>query len=402
MHAHADGIRELWALDPGVTFLNHGSFGACPRVVLDAAQRVRERVEHEPVRFLVGELEHLLDEARAEVAAFVGAQAQDLAWVPNATTGVSTVVRSLALSPGDELLTTDHAYNACRQALEHVAASVGARVVVASVPFPISGPDAVVEAILAHVGPRTRLVLVDQVTSPTALVFPVARIVAELAARGVDTMVDAAHAPGMVPLELDRTGAAYTTGNFHKWLCTPKVAAFLHVRRDRQAQIHPLATSHGRSSPRTDRSRFLLEHDWTGTFDPAPFLCVPVALRFLREHVPGGLAGWMGENHEKAVAARALLSTALGVEPPCPDAMLGAMASVILPWSLPDPDPPVGPFDPLQEALFERYGIEVPIFPFPPRPRKLMRVSTPAYVTLDDVRKLAKALGDLRPFTTGV
>jgi isopenicillin-N epimerase len=392
-------IRELWALDPQVTFLNHGSFGACPRAVLEAAQRVRERLEREPVRFLIGELEGLLDQARAEVAAFVGADTRDLAWVPNTTSGVSTVVRSLALAPGDELLTTDHAYNACRQALEHVAASAGAKVVAARVPFPITGPDAVVEALLAHVGPRTRLAMVDHVTSPTALVFPVARIVEELARRGVDTLVDAAHAPGMIPLELDRTGAAYTTGNFHKWLCTPKVAAFLHVRRDRQEHIHPLAISHGRNSPRTDRSRFLLEHDWTGTFDPAPYLCVPEALRFLEEQVPGGVAGWMRKSHETAVAARRMLCAALGVEPPCPDEMLGAMASVILPWSLPGET--ACRFDPLQEALFSRHGIEVPVFPFPDDTQKLLRVSTPAYVTLDDVHKLVDALRELYSFGAG-
>jgi isopenicillin-N epimerase len=294
-------------------------------------------------------------------------------------------------------LTTDHAYNACRQALEHVAASAGAKVVTARVPFPIRGDDAVIEALLAHAGPRTRLCLVDHVTSPTALVFPVARIVEELARRGVDTLVDAAHAPGMIPLELDRTGAAYTTGNFHKWLCAPKVAAFLHVRRDRQEGIHPLAISHGRNSPRTDRSRFLLEHDWTGTFDPAPYLCVPAALRFLEEHVPGGVAGWMRDNHEKAVAARRLLCVGLGVEPACPDEMLGAMASVILPWSLPVAEP-CARFDPLQEALFARHGIEVPIFPLPDGTQKILRVSTPAYVTLDDVRKLVDALAELYSF----
>jgi isopenicillin-N epimerase len=387
-------IRELWALDPEVTFLNHGSFGACPPPVLAAAQRVRERLEREPVRFLIAELECLLDDARGVVAAFVGAEPEDLAWVPNTTSGVSTVLRSLPLAPGDELLTTDHAYNACRQALEHVAAAAGAKVVTARVPFPIAGPDAVVEALLAHVGPRTRLALVDHITSPTALVFPVARIVEELARRGVDTLVDAAHAPGMIPLELDRTGAAYTTGNFHKWLCAPKVAAFLHVRRDRQEHVHPLAISHGRNSPRTDRSRFLLEHDWTGTFDPAPYLCVPEALRFLEEHVPGGVAGWMRENHETAVAARRLLCAELGVPLACPDEMLGAMASVILPLSLPSGEP-VGRFDLLQEMLFRRYGIEVPIFPFPDMTQRILRVSTPAYVALDDVRKLVDALHEL-------
>lgn len=387
-------LRGRWLLDPEVTFLNHGSFGACPREVLEAAQRMRDRIEREPVRFMVGELEALLDAARADVAALVGAKAEDLAFVPNATAGVSTVLRSIALSPGDELLTTDHAYNACRNALEYAASRVGARVTVAAVPFPITGPDAVVEAVLAAVTPRTRLALIDHVTSPTALVFPVDRIVAALDARGVDTIVDAAHAPGMVPMNVDAVGAAYTTGNFHKWTCAPKGAAFLHVRRDRQGRIRPLAISHGANSPRTDRSRFRLEFDWTGTVDPTPWLCVPDAIRFLAGLAPGGIAEVMDHSHAAAVAAQRTLCDAFGVDPPCPEGMIGSMASVPFARS---PALPAGsgPFDPLQEALFQRFRIEVPIFPWPAPPARMLRVSTPPYVEPSDIEALVTALRDL-------
>jgi isopenicillin-N epimerase len=401
--APASSLRDLWALDPAVTFLNHGSFGACPRVVLDAAARLRERLEHEPVRFFLAEREPLLDEARAAVGAFTGASAADLVFVPNATAGVGTVLASLALAPGDELLTTDHAYNACRNALDLLAERTGARVVVGAVPFPTPGPDAVVEAVLARVTPRTRLALIDQVASQTALVLPVDRLVAELSARGVDTLVDAAHAPGMVPLHLDATGAAYTTGNFHKWLCAPKGAAFLHVRRDRQAGVHPLATSHGRNSPRKDRSRFRLEHDWTGTFDPAPYLCVPEALRFLETLLPGGIAAWMAQNHAAALAARDTLCHALGIEAPCPDTMIGSMASVPLPAAQSEGALDLLQLDPLHETLFARFGIEVPVFPWPAPPQRMLRVSTPAYVGPADVDRLVAALGDLGvlPHATG-
>lgn len=382
-------LRERWILDPRVTFLNHGSFGACPREVLDEAARLRERIEREPVRFFVGELEGLLDEARASAAAFVGASPEDLAFVPNATHGVNTVLRSLDLSPGDELLTTDHAYGACKNALDFVAGRCGARVVVAEVPFPTAGPEVVIEAVLGAVTPRTRLALIDQVTSPTALVLPVEHIVRALAERGIDTLVDAAHAPGMVPMALDRVGAAYTTGNFHKWVCAPKGAAFLHVRRDRQAAVRPLAVSHGASSPRRDRSRFLLELDWTGTADPAAFLAVPAALRFLESLLPGGIARVMAVSHAAAVTARRALCDALGIEPPCPDEMIGSMASVPI---APSFEPPVGAFDPLQEVLFSRFGIEVPIIPWPAAPARLLRVSTPPYVEPADVEALIAAL----------
>jgi isopenicillin-N epimerase len=351
------------------------------------------------VRFFVLELEPRLDEARAAVAAFLGADADDLAFVPNATAGVSTVLRSLDLHPGDELLTTDHAYNACRNALEHAAAGAGARVRVAEVPFPTPGPDAVVSAVVAAVTPRTRLALLDHVTSQTALVLPIGRLVAELEARGIDTLVDAAHGPGMLPMDLRATGAAYTTGNFHKWVCAPKGAAFLHVRRDRQARIRPLSISHGANSPRRDRSRFRLEADWTGTHDPAPFLCVPVALRLLGSLAPGGVAEVMDRGHAAAVAARGALCEALGISPPCPDAMLGSMASVPLPVVAEEDGaaqaagPP--PLDPLQEALFTRFGVEVPVFPWPRPPHRILRVSTPLYVTAEDVGRLVAALGEL-------
>jgi isopenicillin-N epimerase len=386
-----DGVRRHWPLDPAVTFLNHGSFGSCPTQVMAIADALRARIEREPVRFLVADLEAKLDETRAVIAELLGAQADDLTFVPNATFGVNSVLSSLALAPGDELLTFDHAYNACRNVLEYAAARAGAKVVVAHVPFPTPGPSAIVEAVLAKVTPRTKLAMIDHVTSQTALVLPVARLVAELEARGVDTLVDAAHAPGMVPMALDRTGAAYTTGNFHKWICAPRGAAFLHVRRDRQDKVRPLVISHGANSPRTDRSRYLIEFDWMGTVDPTPWLCVPDAIRFLEGLMPGGLPALMERNHEMALTARRRICDALGIAPPCPDDLIGSMASLPMPaYDLPEVP---GPFDPLQEALFTRFGIEIPVFPF--ANLKILRVSTPAYIGPAEIERLVEALAAL-------
>ncbi|WP_437778840.1 aminotransferase class V-fold PLP-dependent enzyme [Sorangium sp. So ce1097] len=387
----AGAVRERWPLDPTVTYLNHGAFGACPRAVLEAQQRYRDQLEREPVRFFLHELEPLLDASRAELASFVGADPEDLVFVPNATAGVNTVLRSLTFGPGDEICVTDHGYNACRNAVEAAAARAGARVVVAAVPFPIAQPEQVTEAVLAAVGPRTRLVLVDHVTSPTGLVFPVAALTAELAARGVDVLVDGAHAPGMVRLDLRALGAAYYTGNCHKWLCAPKAAGFLHVRRDRQAAIRPLVISHGASSPRTDRSRFQLEFDWTGTSDPSAALCVADAIRALDALLPGGWPALRAHNRATALAARDLLCEALGCRPPAPDAMIGSLATVPLP-AAPSSAPRL---DPLQDALLARSGIEVPVFAWPASPRRWLRISAQIYNERPDYERLAAALAAL-------
>jgi isopenicillin-N epimerase len=387
--------RSLWSLDPDIEYLTHGTFGAAPIPVLLAQQELRARLERQPVQFLVRELEALLDDARAVLAQFVGADPDDLAFVTNATSAVNAVLRSLRFAPGDEILTTDHGYAACHNAMRFVAEPAGARVVTAPVPFPLESPDQVIEAVLAHAGPRTRLAVLDHVTSPTAVVFPIERLVRGLEARGIDTLVDGAHAPGMLPLDLRELGAAYYTGNCHKWLCAPKGAAFLVVRRDRQAGIHPNTISHGASSTRTDRSRFHLEFDWTGSDDPTAWLAVPAALRTLGGLLPGGWPELMQRNHALAVAGRGRVCAALGTSAPCPDAMLGSMASLPLPPGDATSPPAMLQNEPLQDELMQRYRIEVPVFPWPAPPRRMLRLSAQIYNRLEQYERLAAALREL-------
>lgn len=387
-------LRARWALDPAVTFLNHGSFGACPREVMEAQSELRERMERQPVRFLARELPGLLDEARAPLARFLRTAPERVAFVPNATAAVNAVLRWLPLAAGDELLTTDHVYNACHNVLRDAAARASASVVTARVPFPLGGDDEVFDAVLGAVTPRTRLCLLDHVTSPTGLVFPVARLVRALRERGVETLVDAAHAPGQVPLDVDAIGAAWLTGNCHKWLFAPKGAAFLAVRNDKLADTRPALLSHGANAAPSARSRFQAEFDWVGTIDPTPWLAIPAGLAFGERLLGGGWSTLMARNHALAVEARALLCAALGVAEPAPASMIGALAAV----PLPDGDGTTeGALyaDPLQRALYQERAIEVPIVPWPAPPRRLVRISAQAYNTLDDYRRLTDALGSL-------
>jgi isopenicillin-N epimerase len=379
-------------LDPAVVFLNHGSFGACPIPVLQHQTELRRRMERQPVQFFVRDLEGLLDEARRALGDFLGAPAADLAWIANATTAVNAVLRSLQFEPGDELLTTDHEYNACRNVLDFVAGRTGARVVVAHLPFPVAASGQTLQAVLDRVTDRTRLALIDHVTSQTGLVLPIEAMVRELRARGVETLVDAAHAPGMLALDVAAIGAGWYTGNCHKWICAPKGAAFLYTRPDLQERTRPAVISHGARSSRTDRSRYLIEFDWMGTDDPTAILSVPEAIRFMGQLLPGGWAAVRERNHRLALRGRDVLCDALGVDPPCPDDMIGSLASVPLPDG--DGRPSASPLyaDPLQDVLLERFDIEVPVIPWPGPPKRLIRVSGQVYNSEGDYEKLGPAL----------
>ena len=303
---------EFWALDPATTHLNHGSFGATPRPVLDAQAAWRMQMESNPVRFMEDVLPGALLAAAHRLAGHVGADPAGLVFVPNATAGVNAALRSLEpdLERGDEILITDHAYNACANAVRVTAERTGAKVAVATVPFPLDGPDSVISAITAAARSRTAVVVIDQVTSPTGLVFPVAELVAEFEP-DVTVIVDGAHAPGMLPLAVDALGASYYAGNCHKWLCAPKGAGFLVARPDRRERTIPPVISHGWNRPWPGLDRYRSMFGWTGTGDPTAFLSVPVAL----DAMAGRFGGWeaiMAANHALAVEGR------LGRQPAAP------------------------------------------------------------------------------------
>ncbi|MCI0583152.1 MAG: aminotransferase class V-fold PLP-dependent enzyme [Chloroflexi bacterium] len=396
----AYGRDAPWRLDPAVTFLNHGSFGACPVPVLEAQRALIDELEAEPIRFLWGSREGRLDAARLEVAAFLHADPEGLVFVSNATTGVSTVLRSLAstFEPGDELLTTNHEYNAILNAQAEVARLSGARVVIAPLPFEIESNDQVLEALLGAVTPRTRLAVISHITSPTATILPIEAIVRALADRAIDTLVDAAHAPGAVPVDVEALGAAYWTANGHKWPCGPKGSGVLHVRADRRDRIHPLVISHGFNDSRPGRPRLWKEFDWTGTGDPTPYLALPVALRTIEALRPDGWPGVQRANHELVLAGRRIVAEALGVATRTPASMVGSMATI----RLPIPPMPDEAIDALKAAIVTDDRIEVPLTGWPvPAAREApdalpeavaIRISAQRYNEPADYERLAKAL----------
>ena len=381
-----------WLLEDGVLHLNHGSFGATPASVLEAQQRVRSRIEANPTKyFLGGEYQNELDSARRDVADFVGADEAGLVFVNNVTTGVNAVLRSLepVLGSGDEILITDHEYNACRNAAEVSASRTGARVATVRVPFPIESSQQAVDAVLAAVTDRTGILLIDAVTSATGLVMPVADIAAELEP-DVRVVVDAAHAPGMIDFNVSELGTSYVTANCHKWMCSAKGAGFLWVRSDRRDDVYHSVISHGYNGGwPSGGGRLHAQFDWTGTDDPSAWLTVPDALAAVGAMHPDGWPGVRRTIRELCLSGRRILVDALGIDPPAPDDMIGAIASVPVP---PAEDPGTGIFDPLMAALEQRHGIQVPVFTWPAPPERLLRISAHLYNDESQYRRLAGAL----------
>lgn len=390
-------LFDRWALDPARVFLNHGSFGATPREVLAEQVRWRERLEAEPVAFFVEQHWDVMDAARAALARFVGASPDDIAFVPNATIGVATVINSLGLAPGDEVIASVQEYPACQNGLRAAAARAGARVVYAEVPFPVSDPGEFVRAYERALSPRTRLVLVSHVTSPTGLVLPVAEICRVMASKGIDVLVDGAHAPGMLPLNLASLGAAYYTGNCHKWMGAPKGVAFLFAREDRRASVRPLVLSNNAEKPRPGRSQFRTEFDFVGTQDYTGFYCLPKAIEVMGRLLPGGWPAVMSENRALAVRMRAMLCERWGVTPPAPESMLGSIATIILPGHDAARHArlmarPSKYHDALQDRLLERWKIQVPVWGLAGGTDRFLRISAQLHNAPAQYEYLAQAV----------
>lgn len=377
-------MRDLFLINPEVTFLNHGSFGACPLPVFEEYQRWQRELEWQPVEFFARRMEGLMQTAREALGAYVGANPDHLVFVSNATSGVNVVARSLQLAAGDEILATDHEYGACTFAWQYVCEKVGARYIQHPIPLPLPSAEEIVESLWSAVTPRTKLIFISHITSPTGLILPIEPIIRQARENGILTLVDGAHAPGHVPLDLANLGADFYTGNCHKWLCAPKGAAFLYARPEHHSWLYPLTISWGMMNPEPN---LVNRHQFQGTLDLAPYLSVPKAIEFQQEH------HWdqvRARCHEMAREMRTAFADLFQTEPIVPDspAAFGQMIAALLPasWTA----------DMATEAknrLYDTYKIEIPFTLW--NERVLLRASFQGYNTEADREHLVSALQEI-------
>lgn len=372
-------LKSQFLLDPAVTFLNHGSFGACPIPVFETYQNWQRELERQPVEFLGRRADSLLDNARAAIGTYLNADPADLIFVPNATIGINTVVRSLNLQPGDEILATDHEYGAVDYTWQFMCGKTGAKYIRHPVPLPVTSAEAFVESLWSQVTPRTKIIAISHITSPTALIFPVAEVCRRARAAGIMTIIDGAHVPGQIPLDITALDPDFYSGNFHKWLCAPKGSAFLYARREHHPMVEPLVISWGWLPDST----FVSRNQWQGTRDIASFLSVPAAIEFQAAH------NWdavRAQCHELVRAARNQLAEMTGLTPIAPDSSdwFAQMATI-----------PVPPYDPLvlKQRLYDEFCVEIPTMTW--NDKQYVRVSFQGYNTADDLESLMSALSEI-------
>lgn len=371
-------LRAQWLIDPDVTFLNHGSFGATPEPVLREQDRLRRLIERQPLDFLDRHFAEHYESALVSVAEFLCADVEGCVFVPNATTGVATVVASTPLSPGDEIVTTDHAYQAIATTLHRIGALTGARIVTVPIALPIADPAEVVDAVAAALTDRTRLLVIDAVTSPTGIVLPLADIVARARQHGVPVLVDAAHAPGMLDVDIGALGADYWTGNLHKWVCSPKGAAILYVVPEHRDSLRPLVTSHGY------QQGFRAELSWSGTSDVTALFAAPAAIEFLSS------IGWQRIRDYGTALVRygqQLACDAIGVQPVVPEKMTAMMSLVPLPPGVAATYPAAVE---LNNRLWHEHRIEAMISSL--HGQGLLRLSGHVHNRAEDYQRLAEVL----------
>jgi len=375
-------LREYFLFDPDIVFLNHGSFGATPKPVFDVYQRWQRELERQPVEFLDRRFRERMAVSRTVLAEYLGTQRDNLVYVTNATVGVNIVARSLELGPGDDVLATDHEYGACDRTWRFLSQKQGFSYINQSISLPVTSTENFIEQLWRDVTAQTKVIFLSHITSPTAIIFPVAEVCRRAREQGILTVVDGAHAPGQIPLNLEEINADFYSGNLHKWLCSPKGAGFLYARPEVQDVLEPLVVSWGYEAEKPGSSQFVDYQEWQGTRDVAAFLSVPAAIEFQIKH------DWdkvQEACHVLAVEVEARICKLTGLPSLySDDAWFAQMISAVL---------PVGTdIVALKEFLYAERRIEVPLMEW--NGKKLIRISIQGYNSREDVDTLMTALCD--------
>ncbi|KAK9423238.1 putative Pyridoxal phosphate-dependent transferase [Seiridium unicorne] len=382
-------LSHRWHLKPDVVHLDHGSCGGCPTEVLEYQNALRRELDAGAHQYFAENYASRLAVSKKAMGAFLNADPGGLIFTPGSTMGLNIVAQNYKFLPGDEIMTTDHCYKSVKMLLEYLAERDGAKAVIVKVPFPVASADEILETILAATTPRTKFAILDHIVSRTGLVFPIKRIVAEMETRGVDVLVDGAHGPGQIAVDLTDLNAPYYTSSCHKWMCTPRGLGFLHVRADRRSQLKPLVVARScyfRDTQPGMHTPFEHRFDWMGTSDPTVVHTVPRIIEFLQTALPGGHAEMVRRNHDLAVEARRAFIQKLGMEAPCPDDLIANMATIPLPDStLPET---MGNL-PLQNYLWRKHRVEIQVYSWPAYPRRTLRFSCQLYNSLEQYEWLA-------------
>jgi isopenicillin-N epimerase len=378
-----------WQLNQEITYLNHGSFGATPLEVLAKQQYYRDETEKEAVDFFLHKMPALLSNSKKSLAGFVGANADNIVFVQNTTTGVNCILNSLPSKEGDEWLTLNIAYGACVNALGHYAKKKKCTIVTAEIPYPVYDNTAILDAIEKAITPNTTFALIDYITSSTGFILPIQEIISLLQSKNIMVLVDGAHAPGMVHLSLEKMKPDFFVGNCHKWICSPKGSALMYVAPQHQAIITPLIISHQVNETVGTTAYWSSQFEWDGTHDYSQYLCVKEAIAFFDK-----LIGWENtrkHNHDLVWEAGNLIAEKLNVTLPVSENMVGSLLNI----PLPDCDAVTMKYHTsleFKKMLFEKYKIEVPIFNFPKAPKQWLRISAQLYNSIEQYAYLAECL----------
>jgi len=385
-------FADYWLLDRNIVFLNHGSFGSCPVPVLQEQEKFKQKLESEPLRFFLREFEEELLNSRNSLADFVGCKGEDLVFVQNATAGVNTVLKSLDLDSESEILFTDQIYPACRNTILFLNHTKGVGFKEVNISLPVSSPQDIIDSVLNAISEKTSIALIDHISSLPGMVFPVKKITEELHKRNISVLIDGAHAPGMLPLNITDINPDFYTGNCHKWLCTPKGSAFLYVNKSFQNNIHPLVTSRIDYSDGKYKSDFQLEFSWQGTYDPSAVLSIPFALEFLNKLFPGGINGLMKRNKELVFKSAFMICDEFKIEMPYPYNMTGSIYGFPFFSDVNFTPYRVNLRSPVQETLFNDFNIEVIVSYWKKPPERLLRISAQAYNSFEQYEYLLSSL----------